>query len=126
MNHITAVVNVGRQPDGLRYSSSGTAILKFSVADTIGKDENKRTSWMDVVCFKELAESVAEHIGKGDRIVVTGRLQVEDYEKKDGTKGKRVEIVADNIAKVVRGRRDPLADVKSALNATEVDDEELF
>lgn len=126
MNHITVVGNVGRQPEGLKYTGAGLAVLKFSLADTRGKDDNKKTSWYDIVCFGDMAESVVEHIGKGDRIIVSGRLQVEDYEKKDGTKGKRVEIIADEIAKSIKYKRDPLSQVKNALNATEVDDEELF
>lgn len=126
MNHITVVGNVGRQPEGLKYTGAGLAVLKFSLADTRGKDDNKKTSWYDIVCFGDMAESVVENIGKGDRIIVAGRLQVEDYEKKDGTKGKRVEIIADDVARSIRPKRDALAQVKSALNAVEVDDEELF
>ena len=126
MNSITVVGNVGRQPEGLKYTGAGLAVLKFSLADTRGKDDNKKTSWYDIVCFGDMAESVVENIGKGDRIIVAGRLQVEDYEKKDGTKGKRVEIIADDVARSIRPKRDALAQVKSALNAVEVDDEELF
>lgn len=126
MNHITVIGNVGRQPEGLKYTGGGLAVLNFSVADTRGKDDQKKTSWYDIVVFGEQAEAVVENIGKGDRIIVSGRLQVEDYEKKDGTKGKRVEIIADEIAKSIKYKRDPLSQVKSAFNATEIDDEELF
>ena len=126
MNHITVVGNVGRQPEGLKYTGAGLAVLKFSLADTRGKDDNKKTSWYDIVCFGDMAESVVENIGKGDRIIVAGRLQVEDYEKKDGSKGKRVEILADDVAKSIRGKRDAVSAVKAAFNATEVDEEELF
>lgn len=126
MNHITVIGNVGRQPEGLKYTGSGLAVLKFSVADTRGKDDQKKTSWYDIVCFGDMAEAVIENIGKGDRIIVAGRLQVEDYEKKDGTKAKRVEILADDVAKAIRNKKDALAQVKASFNATEVDEEELF
>lgn len=125
MNHITVIGNVGRQPEGLKYTTK-TAVLNFSIADTRGKDDQKKTSWYDIVVFGEQAESVVEHINKGDRIIVSGRLQVEDYEKKDGTKGKRVEIVADEIAKSIRFKRDTLSQVKSAFNANEVAEDEFF
>jgi single-strand DNA-binding protein len=126
VNHITVVGNVGRQPEGLKYTGAGLAVLKFSLADTRGKDDNKKTSWYDIVCFGDMAESVVENINKGERIIVAGRLQVEDYEKKDGSKGKRVEILADDVAKSIRGKRDAVSAVKAAFNATEVDEEELF
>lgn len=126
MNSITVIGNVGRQPEGLKYTGGGLAVLNFSVADTRGKDDQKKTSWYDVVAFGDLAESVVEAIGKGDRIIVAGRLQVEDYEKKDGTKGKRVEIIADEIAKSVRVRKGAVDQLKQTFNATEVQDEEPF
>ena len=126
MNSITVIGNVGRQPEGLKYTGSGLAVLNFSVADTRGKDDQKKTSWYDVVVFGDQAEAVVEHIGKGDRIIVSGRLQVEDYEKKDGTKGKRVEIIADAVGRVVRDSKNPVDKLKQAFNATVVQDEEPF
>lgn len=127
MNHTVVMGNVGRQPDGLRYTSAGLAVLKFSLADTRGKDEQKKTSWYDVVVFDKQAEAVAEHIGKGDRLIVVGRFQVEDYEKKDGTKGRSVQLVADEIAVSVKYRRTDNNDaVKQAFPGSTFDDEEAF
>jgi single-strand DNA-binding protein len=126
MNQITVIGNVGRQPEGLKYTGSGLAVLKFSVADTRGKDDQKKTSWYDIVVFGDQAEAVVENIGKGDRIMVSGRLQVEDYEKKDGSKGKRVEIIADAVGRVVRDNKNPVDQLKQAFNATEVQDEDPF
>jgi single-strand DNA-binding protein len=100
--------------------------LKFSVADTRGKDDQKKTSWYDIVVFGDQAEAVVENIGKGDRIMVAGRLQVEDYEKKDGTKGKRVEIIADAVGRVVRDSKNPVDQLKQAFNAVELQDEDPF
>jgi len=127
MNHITVIGNVGRQPEGLKYTGAGLAVLKFSLADTRGKDEQKKTSWYDIVVFGDQAESVVELIGKGDRIMVDGRLQVEDYEKKDGTKGKRVEIIANEIGRLVRMKKGSAVDeLKETFNAVELTDEEPF
>ena len=78
MNHITVIGNVGRQPEGLKYTGAGLAVLKFSLADTRGKDDQKKTSWYDIVVFGDQAESVVELISKGGRIMVDGRLQDEE------------------------------------------------
>jgi hypothetical protein len=51
---------------------------------------------------------------------------VEDYEKKDGSKGKRVEIIADAVGRVVRDNKNPVDQLKQAFNATEVQDEDPF
>ena len=63
--------------------------------------------------------------GQGTRVVVIGRLQIENYEKKDGTKGKRVEVVADEVAVSLRwGASDPVDRAAKALHATVIQDDE--
>jgi single-strand DNA-binding protein len=79
-------------------SQGGTTICKFSLADTKGKKgEDQRTSWYDIVTFGALADKVADTVRKGDRLMILGQLQVEDYTNKSGEKKKRVEIVANYI-----------------------------
>lgn len=126
MNHTVVMGNVGRQPEGLKYTSAGLAVLRFSLADTRGKDDNKKTSWYDVVVFDKQAEAVAQVIRKGDRIIVVGRFQVEDYEKKDGTKGKSVQLVADEIALSIKYRRNNDDALMQAFPGSQLDDEEAF
>ena len=102
MNFITVIGNVGRDPE-LRFTQSGVPVCKLPLADTRGKKgEDQKTIWYDVVTFNELAETMAEELRKGDRLIVVGKLQIEDYTKKDGTKGKRVEIIADHIGDVIK------------------------
>lgn len=120
MNTITAIGNVGRDPE-LRYTGSGVPVCKVPLADTRGKKgEEQKTIWYDIVTFNELAEAVAEEIRKGDRLIVVGRLQIEDYVKKDGTPAKRVELIADTVADVIRGRK------KAAPGPVEDESEEPF
>lgn len=124
MNNITVAGNIGRDPE-LKYTPAGLAILKFSVADTYGKDDNKKTTWHDIVVFGDQAEIVADKVAKGMRVVVLGRLQIEGYEKKDGTKAKRVEVLADEVAVSLRwGASDPIARAAKALHADVIDDDE--
>src|SRR6476469_10883559 len=49
-----------------------------------------------------MAENVAESIGKGTRVVVTGRLEQRSWETEQGEKRSVVEIVADEIAPSLR------------------------
>jgi single-strand DNA-binding protein len=129
MNTITVSGNVGRDPE-LKYSASGTAVVKFSVADTTGKDDNKKTVWHDVVVFKEQAENVAASVKKGSRVIVTGRLDKSDYTGKDGVKKLRVEIIADDVSISLRWAAHEsdsnISNAKILLNADVVEDEEPF
>jgi single-strand DNA-binding protein len=101
VNNITVIGNVGRDPE-LRYANSGTAVLKFSVADTIGKDDNKKTTWHDITVFGEMAENVGSALGKGQRVIVMGRLQKSKYMGRDGVEKEKAEIVADDVALSLR------------------------
>ena len=129
MNTITITGNVGRDPE-LKYSANGTAVVKFSVADTAGRDDNKKTIWHDVVVFKEQAEHVAASVKKGSRVIVTGRLDKSEYTGKDGVKKQRVEVIADDVSISLRwsayGDDTNINTAKDLLNAADVADEEPF
>ena len=95
-NHITITGKVGQEPE-LRYAPTGMAILTFSVADTYGKDDKKKTTWHNITVFNKLAENVANTIGKGSTVIIVGRYEQEEFTKKDGTKGKGFKIIADEV-----------------------------
>jgi single-strand DNA-binding protein len=99
----TVTGNVGRQPEA-KTTRSGKQMTTFSVASTYKtKDQQDgQTTWVDVVCFDEQADVVAQGVQKGDRVVVTGRLSLETYQKNDGTQGFSVRLVADEVAKSMR------------------------
>ena len=96
MNTITVTGNVGRDPE-IKYAQSGTAIVKFSVADTSGRDDNKKTQWWNIVCFGDLGENVAASINKGTRVQVIGKVQREKYTGNDGVEKESIELLADDV-----------------------------
>lgn len=98
----TVTGNVGKQPES-KVTSTGKAMATFSVASSFTpKNGEPRTTWVDVVCFDEQAEQVAERVSKGDRVCVTGRLELEKYTRKDGTEGSALRMVADEIGLSLR------------------------
>lgn len=101
MNRITIAGNVGREPE-LKYSQGGMAILKFSVADTTGKDDKKKTMWHNVTVFGELAENAAASLGKGTRVVIEGKLTEDKYTNKDGVEVTRTQVLADDVCLSIR------------------------
>ena len=104
-NTITIIGNVTRDPE-LRYLTSGTALAQLGVAVNRRYMQNnewqEETSFFDVVCWRELADNVSESISKGDRIIVTGRLEQRSWETQDGDKRSKVEIVADEVGPSLR------------------------
>jgi len=100
MATVSVVGNVVRDPE-LRFGTNGgTAYAKFSIAvnrkKKRGDDWEEITSFFDVVCFGDMAENVASSLTKGTRVLVTGHLDVTNWEK-DDKKGTAVQITADDI-----------------------------
>jgi single-strand DNA-binding protein len=106
-NTITIVGNVTRDPE-MRYTPSGQANATFGVAVNrrwMNRQTNEweeRVSFFNVVCWREMAENVAESLGKGSRVVVSGRLEQRSWETENGEKRSVVEIVADDVGPSLR------------------------
>jgi len=87
---------LGNDPE-LTYTQSGTAIAKFRIAVSRpprqGSDQEE-TDWLDVVTFGRTAENTAQYLDKGALVGIEGRVQSSTWERKDGTRGYRVEINA--------------------------------
>jgi single-strand DNA-binding protein len=104
---VTVVGNVTRDPE-MRYTPSGVAKASFGVAvsrrwqNRTSQEWEEQTSFFNVVCWREMAENVCESIGKGARIVVSGRLEQRSWETENGDKRSVVEIVADDIGPSLR------------------------
>jgi single-strand DNA-binding protein len=104
---VTIVGNVTRDPE-IRYTAGGAAKATFGVA--VGRrwqnrqtnEWEEQTSFFNVVCWREMAENVSESIGKGSRVVVTGRLEQRSWETDNGDKRSVVEIVADEVGPSLR------------------------
>jgi single-strand DNA-binding protein len=106
-NSITIIGNLTRDPE-LRYTPSGQSNTRFGVAvnrrwqDRASGEWQEATSFFDVVCWRELAENVSESLGKGSRVLVTGRLEQRTWETKEGDKRNVVEIIADEVGPSLR------------------------
>lgn len=106
-NAITISGNLTKDPE-LRYSQSGRAKAIMGVAVNrrwMNRQTNaweEQVSFFNVVCWADLAENVSESLSKGNRVVVTGRLEQRSWESQDGEQRNTVEIVADDIAPSLR------------------------
>jgi single-strand DNA-binding protein len=86
--------NLGRDPE-MSYVPSGAAVTKFSLAVYQGKD--KPTWWINVTCWNDLAERVNEKLQKGQEVLVQGRLQMREYEDKQGIKRHVIDLNASSV-----------------------------
>ena len=99
LNHIVVMGRLTRDPE-LRKTASGVSVASFSVAvdrDFSQQDGKKETDFLDVVAWRNTAEFAAKYFTKGRMAVVSGRLQIRNWEDKEGNKRRTAEILAENI-----------------------------
>ena len=100
LNHITIMGRLTRDPE-LRRTGSGIAVASFTVAvdrDFGGRDGGeKETDFIDCVAWRQTGEFVSKYFTKGSMIVVSGRLQIRNWNDKEGNKRRTAEVVADNV-----------------------------
>ena len=93
------VGNMTDDPE-LRFSAAGKPWATFKVAVrpyVAGADVQPDPVYYSVVTFGSLAENVCEQCRKGQRVVVTGRLEEDTWTGRDGNERVTLKVVADGI-----------------------------
>jgi single-strand DNA-binding protein len=91
----------------LRYSPAGMPIASFGLAVNHRFQKNgeweERVSFFDVSCFGSLAENVSESVSRGQRVMVVGRMEQDNWEDKTtGEKRSKIKVVADEVGPSLR------------------------
>ena len=84
----------------LRQLPSGVAVLDFNLARNRMKPKDggdPETDFVRCTAFGKTAETINTYFSKGDRIGIGGRLQVDNYEDKDGNKRSTTKIIVESI-----------------------------
>lgn len=117
---ITIIGNLTADPE-MRYTPSGVAVAKFTVASTPRTFDKQSNEWKDgdslfLGCnvWRQAAENAAESLQRGMRVIVHGRLRQRSYETKEGEKRTVYEVEVDEVgpslrnatAKVIKASRD--------------------
>lgn len=103
---VTVVGNLTAEPE-LKTTKTGSSVLKVGIAVNRRwknkQDEwEEETSFFDVNAWGELADNVATSLSKGSRVIVSGRLEQQSWENKEGQKQSKVVLVADDIGVSLR------------------------
>lgn len=106
MNSVNLIGRLVRDPE-VRYSQSGMAILRFTVAvdRKLSKDKKEEAErnnqptadFISCTAFGKTAEVIANYHSKGSQIAVEGRIQTGSYEK-DGRTIYTTDVLVNSIS----------------------------
>ena len=100
MNHITVTGRLTEEPTvsyGTGNAPVAHAIFNFAVPDMSMRRDGQGNYPTDFFrCWGKLAEVAEKHCGKGTKLLVTGKLKNNNYEK-NGQKVYSNEIVIDSL-----------------------------
>lgn len=100
--------NLTRDPE-VRYTPKGTAVSDLAMAVNMSYKtqegvEREEVTYVDIVTWGRQAETCGQYLTKGAPIFVEGRLQLDQWEDKDGQKKSRLRVRAERVQFLGRPR----------------------
>ena len=99
MNKVFLIGNLTRDPE-LTETAGGIKICRFSIAVNrtySGSDGERKTDFFNIVAWRGLGETVARFAKKGNKVAVSGSIELRNYEDSQGIKRTGVDIVAQDV-----------------------------
>lgn len=100
MNKVILLGNLTRDPE-IRYSQGDNplAIARFSLAVNrrFSKNGEKEADFFNCTAFGKQAEFVEKYFKQGSRMMLTGRIQNDNYTNKNGEKVYTVQVIVEEV-----------------------------
>ena len=99
MNKVILIGNITRDPE-LSETNSGIAVCRFGLAVSrrrASADAEPQTDFFNVTAWRGLADTISRFCKKGNKIAVTGQIQIRTYEDREGAKRTSVDVVAEEV-----------------------------
>jgi len=98
-NTVTLIGNLVDDPE-LRFTPSGIALASIRLAVS-RRYKDRNDEWQEETLFirgtlwRDAAENCAESLTKGARVIVSGRLELNQWETQDGDKRSEIRVSVD-------------------------------
>ncbi len=99
-NSVTLTGRLTHAPEGKQVGDKQAAKFSLAVNDSYkGKDgeQVEKTCFIDVDTWGRTAENVCAYLSKGSQVLVSGRLQLDRWEDKQGNKRSKHKVVAQTV-----------------------------
>lgn len=105
-NTVTLIGNLVDDPE-LRFTPSGVALASLRLAVS-RRYQDRNNEWQEETLFirgtlwRDAAENAAESLTKGMRVIVEGRLELNQWETQDGDKRSEIRVQINEIGPSLR------------------------
>jgi single-strand DNA-binding protein len=102
MNHVILIGRVGKDPE-IKNFNSDIKLATFSLAtskmykDKKSGEKKEVTQWHTVSVWNGLAGIAEKYVRKGDRLCITGEIEYQSWESRDGERKYATRINAENM-----------------------------
>lgn len=99
MNKVFLIGNLTRDPE-LTETAGGVSVCHFAIAvnrNYTSSDGERQTDFFNVTAWRGLADNVARYTKKGNKVAVTGSIQIRNYEDNQGVRRTAVDVIAQDI-----------------------------
>jgi len=123
LNRVILIGNLTRDPE-LRYTPDGTPVASFTIAVNrafTNRQGEREADFIPIVVWRKRAETCSEYLAKGSQVAVEGRLQIRNYEDKDGVKRRVAEVVAWSVQFLQRLKKQPLPEIPEEKGENQID-----
>lgn len=101
LNKVILSGNLTREPE-LKQTASGTSILSFSIAsndsrkNAQGQYEDK-PNFVDCTIFGNQAAGLSQHLHKGMKVALEGKLDFQAWEDQQGNKRSKLSVIVNQL-----------------------------
>ncbi len=81
----------------LEMTKTGIEVCKFRIANNMGKKDNQKTAFLDVSVYGAAGSNARNWLTKGDEVLVSGPLSIEEWKTKDGEPRKTVAVNCNTV-----------------------------
>lgn len=102
--NVATIEGQAMEPE-LRFTPNGKAVCNLTVLIKGRKDKktgDRPGYFMDVTFWEDMAEKVAEHITKSDRVQVCGYLNPDEWEDNDGNTRRKLKMTGRSVGPEIR------------------------
>lgn len=97
MNKVFLIGNLTRDPE-LTETANGVKICRFAIAVNFYTNAGERkTDFFNCTSWRGLGENIAKYAHKGDKVAVSGSIEIRNYEDSEGVKRTGVDIIARDV-----------------------------